>query len=474
VYTGTLNEAQTKVLQWIADGCPAGLMHGYEHRISAAALRTRDLVRVCGHGDAWHAELTPAGRAYLENPPRPEPRRRRRRQPASASDAEVANASATSQRSQIDKPRPLSPTEQMVSDLLAAGGVIRVPRRHAVGAPDFEQRVASARRFGKVPPGKRLRTSYERGELEIRLEDAPPGTDVEEHDVPVPARASKLHPVARQFRDRIEYHEVSRKQLARCARIVDALAREIERRGYGISNVTKTIEGYRGERWSGSRDGHLVVTIRGHVYDLRVSEEKVSLRGDWERERQRRAERRFDPYYSRTRLEPFDKDATGRLMITLDSGYSREGRQATWADRKSWTLEEKLGELLRELEIRAAEDDHRQAERERQAEERRGRWEAAMQGARRSFIEAQRAQALRNQAAAWEEARALRTYLDALEDRYSEARESAEWIVWARRYVDEHLDPLASPPLMPAEPDIRPDDLKPFLGGLSPYGPSGY
>lgn len=362
----------------------------------------------------------------------------------------------------------------MVSDLLAAGGVIRVPRRHAVGEPDYEQRVASARRFGKVPPGKRLRTSYERGGLEIRLEDAPPGTDVEEHDVQVPTRTSKLHPVARQFRDRIEYHEVSRKQLARCARIVDALAREIERRGYTISNVTKPVEGYRGERGSGSRDGHLVVTIRGHTYDLRVLEEKVSLRGEWERERERRAERKFDPYYSRTRLEPFDKDATGRLMITLDSGYSREGRQATWADRKSWALEEKLGELLRELEIRAAEDDHRRAEREREADERRRRWEAAMQAAERSFLEEHRAQALRSQAGAWTEARALRSYLDVLEAAYGDAPASAEWIAWIRRYVDEHVDPLASPPVMPAEPEVRPDDLKPFLGGLSPYGPSGW
>jgi hypothetical protein len=46
--------------------------------------------------------------------------------------------------------------------------------------------------------------------------------------------------------------------------------------------------------------------------------------------------------------------------------------------------------------------------------------------------------------------------------------------VWTRRYVDERLDPLASPPVMPAEPEVRPDDLKPFLSGLSPYGPSGW
>jgi hypothetical protein len=91
-----------------------------------------------------------------------------------------------------------------------------------------------------------------------------------------------------------------------------------------------------------------------------------------------------------------------------------------------------------------------------------------------AFVEERRAQALRNQAAAWEEARALRTYLDALEVKYGGAPESAEWIAWVQRYVDERLDPLASPPSMPTEPEVRPDDLKPFLGGLSPYGPSGW
>ena len=95
-----------------------------------------------------------------------------------------------------------------------------------------------------------------------------------------------------------------------------------------------------------------------------------------------------------------------------------------------------------------------------------------MEKAKGSFLEAHRAQALRSQASAWNEAWALRTYLDALEESYGDAPESAEWIAWIRRYVDERLDPLAAAPVMPAEPEARPDDLKPFLGGLSPYGPS--
>lgn len=366
--------------------------------------------------------------------------------------------------------RPLSPTDQLIADLLAAGGVLRVSRRRAVGEPDYEQRVVAAQRFRKVPPGKRLRTSYERSELEIRLEDAPPGTQVDARPVPVPSRMSRPNPVARQFRDRTEYHEVSRKQLSRCMRIVHALATEVDRRGYTISNVTKALDGYRGERWSGSTDGHLVITIRGHNYDLRVSEEKVSLRGDWERERRRRAQERYSYFYSHTRLEPFDKDATGRLTITLDSGYSREGRSANWADRKSWTLEEKLGELLGELEIRAAEDDHRDALAHRAAEERQRRWELEMERAKERFYQARLEKSLRAQMAAWREARVIRAYLAALEEKHSDDGDTAEWIAWVRQYVDG-LDPVQSAPSMPERLEPSPEDLKPFLDGLSPYGP---
>ena len=35
------------------DGSPSGVMPGYTHRISAAALRSRDLVRISGRGGTW-------------------------------------------------------------------------------------------------------------------------------------------------------------------------------------------------------------------------------------------------------------------------------------------------------------------------------------------------------------------------------------------------------------------------------------
>jgi hypothetical protein len=49
-FTGQLNGAQLAVLRWIAAGCPPDRMHGYAHRISASALRSRGLLRIDGRG----------------------------------------------------------------------------------------------------------------------------------------------------------------------------------------------------------------------------------------------------------------------------------------------------------------------------------------------------------------------------------------------------------------------------------------
>lgn len=44
---------------------PAGVMPDESHRISAAALRSRGLIKTSGRGAHWTAKLTPSGRAYL-------------------------------------------------------------------------------------------------------------------------------------------------------------------------------------------------------------------------------------------------------------------------------------------------------------------------------------------------------------------------------------------------------------------------
>jgi hypothetical protein len=126
----TLTEKQVSILHWIADGRPDRIMDGDSHRISAAALRNRGLVTTSGRGPTWWAEITQAGREYLarvNGPKPPVPRQ--------------ANASVT---------------QQLVDNVLAAGGLLRVPRKdpYDCDGVDHEHRARLAERYGKVPAGK--------------------------------------------------------------------------------------------------------------------------------------------------------------------------------------------------------------------------------------------------------------------------------------------------------------------------------
>ena len=167
----------------------------------------------------------------------------------------------------------------------------------------------------------------------------------------------------------------------------------------------------------------------------------------------------------------YDEEATGRLQISCD-GYSREGRPANWADRRSWTLEDKLPELLRELEVRAAEDDYEAIERKRHAEEREREWEMAMERAKQRLVEDHRVRVLADRVRAWQEAEAIRAYCEAVETRHGSSAQpptltSSLWLTFARSQADR----AQQLPRMPADPEVTSDALKPFLGPWSPYAP---
>ncbi|WP_223837667.1 hypothetical protein [Streptomyces venezuelae] len=164
-----------------------------------------------------------------------------------------------------------------------------------------------------------------------------------------------------------------------------------------------------------------------------------------------------------------DPERAQNLMIELP--YSRSGRQGKWADRKRWRLEDVLGAILREVEVRSREDAQRRIDEEHAKEDRKVRWQAAMESAREQAIQAQLATVLREQAKHWHEARALSEYCDALERRLAAESDSTyRWLEWARAYT-RSLDPLLELPGMPPTRDPEPEELKPYLKGWSHRGP---
>jgi hypothetical protein len=453
----TLTDRQIAVLRWIGDGCPAGVMADeMSARISAGALRNRGLVRTSGRGRSWKATITPDGTDYLKQVDGPNP-------PV----ARQANVSVT---------------QQLIDDVVAAGGSLRV-RRKRWNEPgvDYERRAQLAESYGKVPAGSRVvvtRSSPEELLIEL-VGDGRTGEGAEHESakalqpVAVPARLSKHHRIAREFRDRTNLHEVSRKALPRVLRIVHALATEAERRGYQVACVQVREDGYGRSDWKPTHDGQLVFTINGHALRVRIWEKGAGLRGPYEQQLKRWREDRDKPVQLMQFLDrpkPYDSGASGELNIEALAGSY--GRQKSWADRTRWTLEDRLPQLLHELELQAIEAEERRLAREREEAERQRQWEAAVEDAKRRLVDEHRLEVLRNRARAWHEADAIRAYCDAVEARHGAEAiaadpEAAQWLALAREYADQAQEL----PRMPVDPEPTAEKLKPYLGQWSPYGP---
>jgi hypothetical protein len=364
----SLSQWQCCVLRWIADGCPENVMEGFTYKTTAVALQNRHLAKVSRRGGLWKAEITEAGMHYLTHGIYPPPQ-----SPTGTKREATPTKAPRTRRGGTQAPRPLpnvepapaakparptarrGPTEELVDAVQTAGGVLRVQRQHWPAKQTdwhYEQLVSAAHRFGKVPAGKRLVTKHLTWpDMEIQLVDEHviPGTDVPLRAVAVPSKINRYHAAAVRFRENDHHHEVSKPLLSRAIRIVHALATEADNRGYVVANAERPRGAYGYDGWSGSRDSHLVITVNGHSQRLRIMEERR-----------------------------FATNPPGHLKIEVDGGYNRDDRPAQWADRKSWSLEDKLPEILREVEIRAAEAEHRAREAERAAADKQRRWEAAM------------------------------------------------------------------------------------------------
>lgn len=460
----TLSEQQVSILRWIASGCPDGAIDGDSHRISAAALRRRGLVTTSGRGPTWTAQITPAGRDYLARVDGPNP--------------------------PVPRQANVSLTQQLVDDVIAAGGSLRVPRKRWPDGEgvNYENRARLAERYRKVPPGKRLVVSAAGDELEIRLVEAPDReAPVELTAVAIPERIARYHRAAREFSDRTERHEVSRVLVPRAKRIVHAIAVEAERRGWSARPPTESEDGYRRMNWTGPKNGHLYIVAEGHDFWLRVREDGVQTRGPWEEEVKRyRNVPRGRALYGDRELPsgPYDAGASGELKLELfcEAYWLFSGRQSRWSDRQAWRLEERLPHLFREITERvieakrAAEERRVEAERaaaaaKREAEEREHEWHLLMDEAQARLLDAHRAAHLHAQAEAWRKADELRRYCDAIEAAHGRNPGTAEWLAWARSYA-ARLDPLTEPPTMPEPPEATPEALQEHLpDGWSARGP---
>lgn len=238
-------------------------------------------------------------------------------------------------------------------------------------------------------------------------------------------------------------------------RILCALISEAEHRGLGADWLEDT------------GGAALCFTCAGERVELRLYEERER------RDVLPESSPDNGPVYSWQRIRTEVREVgTGRLAVELNEDHwDLRDRRRRWGDRRRWRVEDKLGEVMAEVQARLSILAERAREREDEAARRQQAWEAAMQQAREAFQEARRVEELKRQLADWDAARRVRDYCTELEnvgDTLTAAQRA--WVAWARSYADR-VDPCRRNVAGPEVVEPTAEALRPHLRGWNPYGP---
>jgi hypothetical protein len=296
------------------------------------------------------------------------------------------------------------------------------------------------------------RREYSDAELEelfrsMRPPPVPPRTaEFVGKAVPVPSQVPKPHPLVvelveaaerpeRLFAERWEKPPPPRTApVVRMTRIWQAILDEALFRGYDVRVDL--------DRYSAYDRGHLVVILRPDEYPI-----------------------------SLTAIN------RGTLSLSLPS-ENRRRRGDVWTDEPDRRIETCLGELFTRMEQRADTAIGQRSVEQQRADERRRAWEAAMKTAKRQFTEDHRRQTVVDRIADVAFSDQARAYSRALQARAAELKPAKRskvvaWADWIAAYADT-IDPRRHLTGMPPVPDADPDELRAYLHGFSPYGPSHY
>jgi hypothetical protein len=181
--------------------------------------------------------------------------------------------------------------------------------------------------------------------------------------------------------------------------------------------------------------------------------------------------------YSWMRIARFDYTPSSRLRFMLRGGSPH--RASEWVDLPDRPLEEQLAEIVQEVGLRGEAAERKRLADQQAREVQQKRWEAAMQEAHAAYAHAYRVKHLGEQADTWYHASRLTEYVAAVGVHATslppgqERTEVEAWLAFADAHL-QNLTESASAPKLPTPPKPSGDDLKPFLGHWSPYGPRSY
>ncbi len=496
-----MNDRQLALLTRVGDGTDPVTSDSPDLALTARALKDRGLVTMPRKKGRWQAEITDAGRFYLEHghhPDRPElvPGKPRSaapegKTPTTAGPPQDAAPPAETQPTPervVESPRPspaaVGPT--LIAQVQEAGRFLRIPN------PNDEERARYRRAFDAArqcaPKGYHLKyTGREKGDLLFGLLRVSGEDDTEWNRVRL-ARSRVITDVedvlAAVGRDHSAF-EVSEEVLPRVLALLRLLAEQALAR-YGEIKVSKK-----------RRQPRPLLTVHGRTYEVGFRERQKQVRYV-----PKEPGRRTYHWQRVTPAQKFEPSGELELVVSENSGYGYgHGWKKEWADTAKKPLEEQIGSVFRALKARAEEQERARLERE--AQQRRLREERAKQEAERRRLEAEQVERTRQEWEAavgvasikavhavrnehfgtamerWRDAGEIREFCAAL-DEAADASESAleaerlrEWSAWGKAEADR-LDPLRDDrglAVLNFHAEPTGDQLRPFLDGWHPQRP---
>lgn len=223
---------------------------------------------------------------------------------------------------------------------------------------------------------------------------------------------------------------VSRDQLPRALRIMNALFLALEERGYGVS-------------WPKKEDEHLTASVDGEPVEISIREAIDSAKHVLTPAEQKH------PWTA----PKWDYKHTGRLRLSVDNlPYSSGPVRGSWEDGRIQLVENCLGDFVVGVKVAAAVIKNNRLEREERARQREIERKQREEQQRLAQEHKRKAEFITELLGNWEEAERLRTFVKAMKERSAqlelpEEEKSAiqQVTAWTEEYADT-LDPLSELP----------------------------
>jgi hypothetical protein len=368
----------------------------------------------------------------------------------------------------------MSEADAFLEDVTDAGGRLEFPEGRGV-RDKYAKIVAQSLKSSRRSFGKKLELksagSWGSGPVVAAFVDR-------FHDlvtaptVLVPERVSKYHPIIKAYTQDKDWQNVISEHVNPAARILQAVADEVLRRDMRVLSHT---EAWKQHAQTDDRrtlpDGVFYIAASARLYAVKIKE--ITGQGGQKKAPAAWDARSRGPLWLERRAWEFV--SSGRLEVPLD-GPRAPYKEGALGDAKTLKLEDRLPELFRAINIYALRLNAREAERERELAICRERWEQAMARARQQFDSEARYGRFRELSDRWETVNRRRAFLTAVRERLltyeDDDRAAVEAQLDFAQYQIVERDPLRDlSKLVVLIPEPKPDDLKPFLGGWSPYGP---